>query len=81
MNIRMTAILLGAALAAVAQQSDVIIKIEKGAKTAIAAPDLRGSGAAQQHMGVFNQTLWTDLESAGIFRLVPKSLSRAFVPR
>jgi TolB protein len=64
----------GAALAVLAQQSDVIIKIEKGERAALAVPDLRGSGEAQQYMNAFNQTLWNDLDSSGMFRLVPKSL-------
>ena len=34
----------GAALAVLAQQSDVIIKIEKGDRAVLAVPDLRGSG-------------------------------------
>jgi TolB protein len=64
----------GAALAVLGQQSDVIIKIEKGERAALAVPDLRGSGEAQQYMNAFNQTLWNDLDSSGMFRLVPKSL-------
>ncbi len=68
-------------LAAVAQQSDVIIKLTRGDKTAIAVPDLRASGAAQQYMAVFNQTLWNDLESAGLFRMVSKSMYPLNVPQ
>lgn len=68
---------MGAAAAAVllaAQQSDVVIKLTKGDKVAIAVPDLRGAGEAQQYMNVFNETLWSDLESSGLFYLVPKSM-------
>jgi hypothetical protein len=66
MKKRLAWIGLGAAAAALllaAQQSDVIIKLTKGDKVAIAVPDLRGAGDAQQFMDVFNQTLWSDLES------------------
>lgn len=77
MKKRLAWIGLGAAAAAVllaAQQSDVIIKLSKGDKVAIAIPDLRGAGDAQQYMAVFNQTLWSDLESSGLFYLAPKSM-------
>jgi TolB protein len=70
-----------AVLLAAAQQSDVIIKIEKGERAVIAVPDLRGSGEAQQYMDAFNETLWNDIDSAGIFRLVPKSLYWLQAPR
>ncbi len=63
------------------QQSDMIIKITKGDRAVIAVPDLRGSGDAQQYMAAFNQTLWNDLESAGIFRMAPKSMYPLQVPQ
>ncbi len=75
------AAILVAALVAAAQEGPVIIKLSKGERAAIAVPDLRGSGEAQQYMSVFNQTLWNDLESAGIFRMVPKSLYWLNVPQ
>jgi TolB protein len=69
---------LGAAAAAILlaaqQQSDIFIKLTKGDKVAIAVPDLRGAGEAQQYMNVFNQTLWSDLESSGLYYMVPKSM-------
>lgn len=68
------AVILAAALVLAAQQSDVLIKITKGERTAIAVPDFRGSGEAQQFMDAFNQTLFADLESSGLFRMVPKSM-------
>jgi len=70
-----------AALVLVAQESDVLIIIKKGERTSIAVPDLRGSGEAQQYMDAFNQTLWSDLESAGIFKMTPKSLYWLRVPQ
>jgi len=64
-----------AALALVAaQQSDVIIKITKGERVAIAVPDFRGAGEAQRFMDAFNRTLWNDLDSSGLFKMLPKSL-------
>lgn len=73
---RKTIAVIAAALAAlwVAGAQDVIIKITKGDRTRIAVPDFRGSGEAQALMGVFNQTLWGDLESSGLFDMAPKSL-------
>jgi TolB protein len=55
------------------QRSDLVIVIKPGEHTALAVPDLRGSGDAQQYMSAFNQTLWNDLDSAGKFNLVSKS--------
>ena len=57
-----------------AQQSDVLIKITQGERTAVAVPDFRGSGEAQQFMDAFNQTLYNDLDTSGLFRMVPKSM-------
>jgi TolB protein len=70
-----------AALVLFAQQSDIIIKLTQGDKTRLAVTDLRGAGEAQQFMGVFNQTLWNDLEGSGLFDLVPKSLHPLQVPQ
>ena len=57
-----------------AQQSDVLIKITQGERTAIAVPDFRAAGEAQKFMDAFNQTLYNDLDSSGLFRMVPKSM-------
>lgn len=57
-----------------AQQSDVIIKLEGGARPVIAVPDLRGSGAAQPLMNAFNETLYNDLDASGLFKIVPKTM-------
>jgi len=64
-----------------AQQSDVIIKLEGGARPAIAVPDLRGSGAAQPLMNAFNETLYNDLDASGLFKIVPKSMYPLQVPQ
>jgi TolB protein len=72
-----TLTVLGAALACVfllsAQQDVTTIHIQKGEKIVIAVPDMRGTGAAQQYMDVFNKTLWDELDNSGAFRLVPKT--------
>ena len=39
---------------------DIRVRVNKEAQPAIAIPDLRGSGAAQNLMGAFNQTLGSD---------------------
>lgn len=62
---------LGAALLISAQE--VIIKLTKGERPVIALPDLRGTGDAQRFMDVFNQTVWSDVEGAGLFKMAPKS--------
>src|SRR5579872_3638604 len=51
------------------------------AEPAIAIPALRGSGAAQNFMGVFNQTLRTDVDSAGIFKMVATTSMPLFTPQ
>ncbi|HXG34467.1 MAG TPA: hypothetical protein VNJ11_13965 [Bryobacteraceae bacterium] len=73
---RILAVLAGLAVLVIAgqQQSDIIIKIVKGERAAIAVPDFRGTGEAQRLMAVFNETLYRDLESSGLFRMVPKSM-------
>jgi len=62
------------AVVAAAQQSDVLIKITQGERVAIAVPDFRAAGGAQKFMDAFNQTLFGDLDSSGLFRMVPKSM-------
>src|SRR5687768_17046589 len=47
----------------------------------IAVPDFRGAGAAQNFMAAFNQTLWSDLEGAGVLKLVSKSMYPLNVPQ
>jgi len=70
-----------AVLLVAAQQSDVIIKITKGERAVIALPDLRGAGGTQRFMDAFNQTLWNDIESSGLFKMAPKSLYPLEVPQ
>ena len=57
-----------------AQEGSVVIKIVGSQRPAIAVPDLRGSGAAQNFMGAFNDTLFSDLQNSGLFEMRPKGM-------
>jgi len=70
-----------AAVASFAQQPDVVIKILKSERTVMAIPDLRGAGEAQRFMGVFNSTLWGDVQDSGLFKMAPKSFYPTQVPQ
>ncbi|HVW84275.1 MAG TPA: DUF5050 domain-containing protein [Bryobacteraceae bacterium] len=48
--------------------------VGKGGKPALAVTDFRGSGGAQQYMGSFNSTLFSDLQNSGLFDMKPKSM-------
>jgi TolB protein len=78
---RFAAAFAGILLVLAAQQSDVIIKLEGGARPAIAVPDLRGSGQAQPLMNAFNETLYNDQDASGLFKMVPKSMYPLQVPQ
>ncbi|HEY2843255.1 MAG TPA: hypothetical protein VGJ09_06380 [Bryobacteraceae bacterium] len=56
-----------------AQDDITTIRIKTGERPAIAVADMRGTGAAQQFMDVFNKTLWDELDNSGSLRLVPKT--------
>jgi len=63
-------------------QSDINAKIEKqGGKAAMAIPEFRGAGQAQNFMGVFNTTLNDEIENSGLFKMVPRSLMPVQVPQ
>ena len=47
--------------------------IIKGDPPVIAVADMRGSGAAEQYMDVFNKTLWDELAYSGQIKLAPKT--------
>jgi TolB protein len=47
----------------------------------LAVPDFRGDGQSQNFMTAFNQTLWSDLLSAGIFKMLPKGSYPLNVPQ
>jgi TolB protein len=77
----MAAGLAGILFVLAAQQSDVVIKLEGGARPGLAVPDLRGSGAAQPLMNAFNETLYGDLDASGVFKMVPKTMYPLQVPQ
>jgi len=76
-----TVLFVAAMLATGSQQSDILIKITGGERATIAVPDFRGSGDAQKYVDVFNETLFSDLDSSGLFRMAPKSLYPLEVPQ
>jgi TolB protein len=55
--------------------------VKTGEKPTIAVPDFRGSGGAQQFMGVFNSTLFNDLSGSGQLKMIPKTLYPTQVPQ
>ena len=66
----------------VVMAQDVKLQITgQGEKGAIAVPDFRGAGAAQQFMGTFNRVLWDALNDSGAFRMVPKTSYPLAVPQ
>jgi TolB protein len=60
---------------------DIRVVVNKEARPAIAIPDLRGSGAAQNLMGAFNQTLGTDIASSPVVKVVAKTMYPTAVPQ
>jgi TolB protein len=64
------------------QGGEINIKVTSAGQTpALAVPDLRGTGVAPVVMDPFNQTLWEELEGAGIFKMVPKTMFPVEVPQ
>jgi TolB protein len=55
--------------------------ITQGDRPVVAIPDLRGSGDAQKFMSAFNETLWADVDAAGLFKMVPKSMNYTTAPQ
>ncbi len=72
---------LGLAWAQNERTSDIVIKILGTSRPKIALPDLRGTGAALDLMPVLNQTLYTDVEMSGVFKVQPKSMYPLQVPQ
>ena len=64
-----------------AQTPDIKETIVGGDKVAIAIPDLRGTGAAQNLMGAFNDTLWNDISNSGVVKMVPKTMYPRTIPQ
>lgn len=66
---------------AVLSAEDIRIVLQAGQRPKMAVPDLRGSGAAQPLMAAFNDTLWNDLDGAGLFDMVAKTSYPTMVPQ
>ncbi len=72
--IRKLALLLLGAQALLAQTGVIQTEIvKKGQIPNFAAIDFRGASGAQPLMNTFNGTLFTDLQTSGLFKMVPKS--------
>lgn len=75
------AILLGGWIALSGQQADIITGITSPEQAVIALPDFRGGGQAHGLMNVFNQTLFDDIQTSGIFRMAPKTMLPVKAPQ
>ena len=64
-----------------AQTPDIREKIISADRVAIAIPDLRGTGAAQNLMAAFNETLWGDISNSGVVKMVPKTMYPGAIPQ
>src|SRR5258708_5288384 len=62
-------------------QDVVVLKIMGGEKPRIAITDFRGAGDAAQFMNAFNQTLFTDIEDSGLFKMAAKGAYPLQVPQ
>jgi TolB protein len=72
----------GVLLVLTAQQGPIQIPVDKeSGMPVIAIPDLRGAGDAQRFMAAFNDTLYSDINSAGVLKIVPKTSLPLFVPQ
>jgi TolB protein len=60
---------------------DIKGNIQESGAVAIAIPDFRGSGAAQNFMAAFNDTLWGDISGSGAVKMVPKTMYPTTVPQ
>ncbi len=63
------------------QGADILGRIVGGQKAVIAIPDFRGAGRAANFTATFNETLFRDIEQAGVFKMAPKSMFPLNVPQ
>lgn len=63
------------------EQADILVKISGGQMPVIAIPDFRGGGDAQKWMALFNQTLFDEIYTSGVFKVAPKSFYPTRVPQ
>src|SRR5216683_220566 len=71
----------GALFVLTAQDARIVVDRTQGVIPVIAIPDLRGSGDAQKFMAAFNETLYNDVNSSGLLKIVPKTSLPLFVPQ
>jgi TolB protein len=64
-----------------AQDVDFVGHVVNGQRPKMAIIDFHGTGDAQRVVGVFNTTLWTDVEGSGLFDMVSKSMYPAGYPQ
>jgi TolB protein len=60
---------------------DIRVVVNQKAGPAIAIAEFRGSGAAQNLMGAFNQTLGSDISSSPLVKVVAKTMYPTTVPQ
>jgi len=64
-----------------AQDKKITGVITQGERPAMAVPDFRGAGEAQNFMNGFNKTLWDELAGAAVLKMVAKSYYPIDVPQ
>jgi TolB protein len=64
-----------------AQAPDIKVVLSGGQQATIALPDFLGAGDAAKWMAVFNQTLFEEIFTSGIFKVAPKSFYPLTVPQ
>ncbi len=75
-------LLVGGVWSLFSQQDRVVIgDITKGGSATIAIPDFRAAGEAQKHMNAFNETLWSDVQAASIFKMAAKTVYPLEIPQ
>ena len=60
---------------------DIIGTVVGGAMPTIAIPDFRGAGDAAKYMNAFNQTLFSDIQDSGLFKMAGKSFYPLVTPQ
>src|SRR5260370_36878734 len=68
-------------LALIAWSQDIIGTVVGGAMPTIAIPDFRGAGDTAQYMNTFNQTLFSDIQDSGLFKMAGKSFYPVVTPQ
>jgi TolB protein len=67
--------------APIAWGQDIVGRVIGGEMPVIAVPDFRGSGDSAQYMNTFNQTLFSDIQDSGLFKMAGKSLYPLVTPQ